>query len=166
MRRALSTLAVTAAVLAWSAAPAAAQTLEISFRTALTKPHSTCDADATFCAPVTVPGFGAGTLTFMGDAFNVISRSCAEYTGIATVEFEDSSLEPLVMAESGTVCFPGNSFNAPRGLRSYGNPFTQTGTFVVESGAGLAGRAYRDVRRQLRGRRGAGGLQHRVARAL
>jgi hypothetical protein len=138
MRRAVSILAATAALLAWSAAPAAAQTLDISFRTELTKPHSTCDA--TFCAPVTVPGFGAGTLTFTGDAFNVISRSCAEYTGIATVEFEDASLEPLVMAESGTVCFPGNSFNAPGGLRSYGNPFTQTGTFVVESGpASLVG---------------------------
>jgi hypothetical protein len=138
MRRALSILAVTAAVLAWSAAPAAAQTLDIGFRTALTKPHSTCEAF--FCAPVTVSGFGAGTLTFTNTSFELVSRSCAEYTGTTTVEFADLSLEPLVMAESGTVCFPGNSFNAPGGLRSYGNPFSQTGTFVVESGpASLVG---------------------------
>ena len=132
MRRALYALAVTAAVLAWNAAPAAAQTLDISFRTALTKPHSTCEA--IFCAPVTVPGFGAGSLTFTDTSFEVISRSCADYTGVATVEFADPALEPLVMAESGTVCFPGNSFNAPGAMRSYGNPFRQTGTFVVESG--------------------------------
>jgi hypothetical protein len=133
MRRPLSTLVVALALLAWSAAPAAAQTLDISFRTALTKPKSTCEA--IFCAPVTVPGYGAGTLTFTDESFEVISRSCAEYTGTARVEFADPAVEPIVMAESGTVCFPGNSFNAPGAARSYGNPFQQTGTFEVVSGA-------------------------------
>jgi hypothetical protein len=38
------------------------------------------------------------------------------------------------MSESSLVCFPGNSFNAPGGFHSFGNPFHQTGTFVVEEG--------------------------------
>jgi hypothetical protein len=132
MRRALSILVIAAAVLAWSVAPAAAQTLNISFRTALIKPQSTCVS--LFCAPVTVPGYGDGTLTFTDDSFEPISRSCAEYTSTVRIEFVDSTLEPIVMAESGLVCFPGNSFNAPGGARSYGNPFQQTGTFEVVSG--------------------------------
>ena len=132
MRRALFTLVAAVAVLAWSAAPAAAQTLDIRFSTALPKPKATCEAN--FCAPVTVPGYGAGTLTFAIDTFEVISRSCADYTGTATIDFADGTTEPIVMAESGLVCFPGNSFNAPGGLRSYGNPLEQTGTFEVTAG--------------------------------
>jgi hypothetical protein len=46
----------------------------------------------------------------------------------------DPAIEPIVMSESGLACFPGNSFNAPRSERSYGNPFRHTGTFVIESG--------------------------------
>jgi hypothetical protein len=146
MRRALLTLVAAVAVLAWSAAPAAAQTLDISFRTALIRPTATCEV--VFCAPVTVPGYGAGTLTFTDDSFEFVSRSCAEYTGTARVDFVDGTTEPLVMAESGLVCFPGNSANTPGSSRSYGNPFRQTGTFTVESGpaelVGLTGTS--DVR--------------------
>ena len=29
---------------------------------------------------------------------------------------------------------PGDSFNAPGGAHAYGNPFHQTGTFVIDSG--------------------------------
>jgi hypothetical protein len=132
MRRALFALVAAVAVLVWSAAPAAAQTLDIRFRTALPKPKATCEA--VFCAPVTVPGYGAGTLTFTDESFEIISRSCAEYTGTARIDFADGTTEPIVMAEAGLVCFPGNSANAPGAMRSYGNPFEQTGNFVVLSG--------------------------------
>jgi hypothetical protein len=132
MRRSLLVLLLTTVVLGLTAASAAAQTLEITFRTALTKPQSTCDA--IFCAPVSVPGYGEGTLTFTDESFEPISRSCAEYSGTARIEFADGDIDPIVMAESGLVCFPGNSLNAPGGLQSYGNPFHQTGTFVVEEG--------------------------------
>jgi hypothetical protein len=132
VRRTLSTLLVAAAVLAWSAAPAAAQTLNISFRSALIKPNSTCEG--LFCSPVTVPGYGDGTLTFTDDSFEPISRSCIEYTSTVRIEFVDPAVESIVMSESGVACFPGNSFNAPGGARSYGNPFHQTGTFEVTSG--------------------------------
>jgi hypothetical protein len=132
MRRSLLVLLLTTVVLGLTAASAAAQTIDITFRTALTKPQSTCEA--TFCAPVSVPGYGEGTLTFTDESFEPISRSCAEYTGTARIEFVDADIEPIVMAESGLVCFPGNSLNAPGGFHSYGNPFHQTGTFVVEEG--------------------------------
>jgi hypothetical protein len=81
-----------------------------------------------------VPGYGEGTLTFTDETFEVISRSCAEYTGTARIDFVDADIDPIVMSESGLVCFPGNSFNAPGGFHSFGNPFHQTGTFMVEDG--------------------------------
>jgi hypothetical protein len=141
MRRFLAVLVAATAVFGATAAPASAQTLDIRFRTALTKPHGTCEA--VFCAPVTVPGYGEGTLTFTDTSFEPISRSCAEYTGIAEIEFVDPTIETIVMSESGVVCFPGNSFNAPGGAHAYGNPFHQTGTFVIDSGpaelGGLSG---------------------------
>jgi len=148
MRRSLAVLVAATAVLGATAAPASAQTLDIRFQTALTKPHGTCDASFIFCAPVTVPSYGEGTLTFLNTTFEPISRSCAEYGSITEIEFVDPTVETIVMAESGVVCFPGNSFNAPGGLHSYGNPFQQTGTFVIEDGPaeliGLTGTA--DVR--------------------
>ena len=133
MRRCLLALLATTAVLGSTAASASAQTLDIPLRAALTKPHPIC-GEVTFCAPVSVPGYGEGTLTFMDESFEPISRSCAEYTGTAVIEFVDADIAPIVMAESGLVCFPGNSFNAPGGFHSFGNPFHQTGTFVVEDG--------------------------------
>jgi hypothetical protein len=146
MRRFLAVLVAATAVFGATAAPASAQTLDIRFRTALTKPHGTCEA--VFCAPVTVPGYGEGTLTFTDTTFEPISRSCAEYSGVSEIEFVDPTTETIVMSESGVVCFPGNSFNAPGGAQSYGNPFRQTGTFVIESGpaelVGLSGTS--DVR--------------------
>ena len=60
------------------------------------------------------------------------------------------------MSESSLVCFPGNSFNAPGWFHSFGNPFHQTGTFVVEEGpaelVGLTGTS--DVRLAGAGLRG------------
>ena len=57
MRRSLAVLVAATAVLCATAAPASAQTLEIRFQSALTKPHNPCDASFIFCAPVTVPGY-------------------------------------------------------------------------------------------------------------
>lgn len=143
MRRFLAVLVAATAVFGATAAPAAAQTLDIRFQTALTKPHGTCDLIFILCAPVTVPGYGEGTLTFENTTFEPISRSCAEYASITEIEFVDPTIETIVMSESGVVCFPGNSLNAPGGARSFGNPFHQTGTFVIESGpaelVGLSG---------------------------
>jgi hypothetical protein len=132
MPRCLLVLLATAVVLSSTAASASAQTLDITLHAALTKPHSTCEG--VFCASVSVPGYGEGTFTFTDESFEPVSRSCAEYTGTARIEFEDADLDPIVMAETGLVCFPGTSFNAPGGLRSFGNPFLQTGTFVIEEG--------------------------------
>jgi hypothetical protein len=133
MRRSLLILLATTVVLGSTAASAGAQTLDITLRAALTKPGPTC-GEAVFCAPVSVPGYGEGTFTFTDESFEQISRSCAEYTGTARIDFVDADIDPLVMSESGLVCFPGNSFNAPGGFHSFGNPFHQTGTFVVEGG--------------------------------
>jgi TRAP-type C4-dicarboxylate transport system substrate-binding protein len=58
VRRSLAVLIAATAVLGATAAPAAAQTLDIRFQAVTTKPHSTCEA--TFCAPVSVPGYGEG----------------------------------------------------------------------------------------------------------
>jgi hypothetical protein len=139
MRRSLAALLTASAVLGATAGPAAAQTLDIPFRTAITKPHGTCEA--IYCAPVTVPGYGEGTLTFNVTSFEPISPSCFEDIGITQIEFTDPTIETIVMSESGVVCFPGSSFL--RSERSYGNPFHQTGTFVIESGpaelVGLSG---------------------------
>jgi len=132
MRRSLLVLLAVTAVLSSTAASASAQTLDITFHAALTKPHTTCET--VFCAPVSVPGYGEGTLTFTDESFELISDSCAEYTATVRIDFVDADTDPLVMAESGVVCFPGNSFNAPGALQSFGNPFRQTGTFVVVDG--------------------------------
>jgi hypothetical protein len=136
MRRFLVALLAASAVFGAIAAPAAAQTLDIRFQTALTKPHATCEGEGiiVLCAPVTVPGYGEGTLTFTGTSFELISDSCAEYGGTTEIAFVDPTIETIVMSESGVVCFPGNSLNAATGGHSFGNPFHQTGTFVIESG--------------------------------
>jgi hypothetical protein len=136
MRRFLAVLVAATAVLCATAAPAAAQTLDIRFQTALTKPHGTCKGEAilVLCGPVTVPGYGEGTLTLTVTSFEPISDSCGEYGATVEIEFVDSSIETIVMSESGVVCFPGNSINARHGGHSFGNPFQQTGTFVIVSG--------------------------------
>jgi hypothetical protein len=146
MPRFLAALLAATAVFGVTAVPAAAQSLDIPFRTAITNPHGTCDA--IYCAPVTVPGYGEGTLTFNVTNFEPISRSCFEDIGITQIEFLDPAIETIVMSETGMACFPGNSFNAPGGEHSYGNPFHQTGTFVIESGTldvRFAGAALRGV---------------------
>ena len=134
MRRSLLVLLATTVVLGSTAASAAAQTLDIPFRAALTKPAGPICGEAIFCAPVSVPGYGEGTLAFTDETFEQISRSCAEVTGTTRIDFVDADIDPIVMSESGLVCFPGNSFNAPGAFHSYGNPFHQTSTVLVEDG--------------------------------
>jgi hypothetical protein len=88
----------------------------------------------------------AGTLTCLGNGnagrFGQLTSS-AVYDGSAivtrTLTFRDGSTIVL-LEEYGDVMFPGNSREAPGGLKSFGNPFSQDGTWEVIGATGaLAG---------------------------
>ena len=134
MRRCLLALLAATVALGSTAASASAQTLDITFRAALTKPAARSAAKPSSVPPSRCPATATARSAFTDETFEQISRSCAEYTGTTRIDFVDADIDPLVMSESGFVCFPGNSFNAPGAFHSYGNPFHQTGTFVVEDG--------------------------------
>jgi hypothetical protein len=88
-----------------------------------------------FCGEGTVAGFGRATTLSELQSFSGLDESgCGEAVFRRTITFEDGST--LVLLESGTVCFPGESASAPGSLKSFGNPFTFEGNFEVIRGTG------------------------------
>jgi hypothetical protein len=64
------------------------------------------------------------------------ATSCADIVFRRTITLvEDGST--LVLTETGTICFPGQSTLAPGSLKSFGNPFTIEATFTIDRGTGV-----------------------------
>ena len=85
----------------------------------------------------------ANTLTCPGNGnagrFGQLTSS-AVYTGgstfvTRTLTFRDGSTLTL-LEEYGETMFPGNSPNAPGAMKSFGNPFSEAGTWVIIGGTG------------------------------
>jgi hypothetical protein len=90
-----------------------------------------------FCGSGTVSGFGPASYELQPSGLTPIPDSnCALVTAEATVTVADQS-GSLTADATATVCFPGNSQGAPGSLKSFGNPFTATGSFVITGGTGV-----------------------------
>jgi hypothetical protein len=88
-----------------------------------------------FCGEGTVAGFGhATTFSELVDFSGTDETGCGEAVFHRTITLDDGST--LVLRETGTVCFPGESSTAPGSLKSFGNPSTFEGTFEVIRGTG------------------------------
>jgi hypothetical protein len=95
-------------------------------------------------APSNEPCVAAGdTLTCPGQGnagrFGQLTSSAVYTDGSAfvtrTLTFRDGSTLTL-LEEYGETMFPGNSQNAPGAMKSFGNPFSETGTWVIIGGTG------------------------------
>jgi hypothetical protein len=123
------------------AAPTAARTtvsFEAKFQEGFGRATArSCPASETFsfCGEGTVAGFGhATTFSELVSFSGTDETGCGEAVFQRTITLDDGST--LVLLETGTVCFPGESSTAPGSLKSFGNPFTFEGTFEVIRGTG------------------------------
>ena len=139
MRRAILTLALSAATFAVSSASEAlAQTtlsfeaeFKESFGRAASKP-----CEHFLCGRGTTAGFGAATSTLDIVSFEPIEETnCADITLARVITLADGST--LTLDEDGVVCFPGKSFLAPGSQQSFGNPGTFEGTYTITDGTGV-----------------------------
>jgi hypothetical protein len=138
MRR-IALLAVITSALVFSAQTAAAQTipLEAHFKGTQTAKHPNCPSVLFFCGSGTVEGFGAADYLLVPTAAPVpLPNGCVSVDAQTTVTLEDGS-GSLTLSVEGSACFPGKSHEAPGSLKSFGNPFTATGTFEVTDGTGV-----------------------------
>jgi hypothetical protein len=139
MRRIALLASVVAIVLGLAAQTAAAQTIafEAQFKGTQTAKRPNCPSILFFCGSGTVSGFGAAEYVLVPTAAPVpLPNGCSSVDAQATVTLRDGS-GSLTLAIDGTVCFPGNSQEAPGALKSFGNPFTATGTFTISGGTGV-----------------------------
>lgn len=98
----------------------------------VTRPDG-CPDGASGCGKATIDGFGSAEYLFFITGFTPISDSCGQYTAVVTFTLSDDSV--LTLAESGTVCGPGNSFFSTIGS-SWGNPIDGSGSWTVQDGTG------------------------------
>jgi hypothetical protein len=105
-------------------------TLKESFGIAASKP-----CDHFVCGTGTVVGFGDATTFFDLTSFTppIEGTNCGLFTGDQTITLiSDGST--LQLEISGTVCFPGNTFEAAMGN---GDPLHGEATFTVKLGTGI-----------------------------
>lgn len=93
-----------------------------------------CPDGAYLCGDADIDAFGPAAFRWYLVSFEPISQSCGDYTAIVTLTFGDGST--LTLGEAGTDCGPGNSFSSYP-PRSYGQPQTAGGTWVVQDGTGV-----------------------------
>jgi hypothetical protein len=90
-----------------------------------------------FCGTGTVSGFGPASYELQGTGITPIPNSqCLAVTAVVTITLADQS-GSFAADATATVCFPGNSHTAPGHLKSLGNPFKATGSFVITGGTGV-----------------------------
>jgi hypothetical protein len=131
---------VTAFSLLALAPTAVAQTsVSVHERTTFIRPAGPpCPEGEPFCGTVTLSPFGDARLDYEVTSFTPVSSSCADVTGVLHFTVLASG-DALDLATTSTVCFPGNSANTPDAAHahSFGNPFTENGSWTVTSGTGL-----------------------------
>ena len=99
--------------------------------------HS-CPPDVFLCGTGTVAGFGNATETVVLTEFDpelASATGCSPLTLTRTITLDDGST--LVTEETGTVCFPGNSFGTRGSFVSFGNPASFEGTYTILGGTGV-----------------------------
>ena len=93
-----------------------------------------CDPDAFYCGTGSVSGFGAATDNIFFLDYVPTSRSCGDAIMDRVIALESGS---LTLHESWVICSPGNSPNVPGTFKSWGNPFSYTGTFEISDSSGI-----------------------------
>ena len=133
----LGTLAVTGLLFAPQAASAQTQPFEAHFKGTQTKKANACGNPLAFCGSGSVEGFGAADYLLVPTSLPVPQpNGCDRLTVRATITLRDGT-GTVTLDVTGQVCYPGNSGNTPGSLKSFGNPFTATGTFVISGGTGV-----------------------------
>ena len=114
------------------------QSLEAHFKNAQQNKAPPCPGGILdFCGTGTVSGFGPASYELRPSGLTPIPNSnCDSVTAEVTVTLADQS-GSFTGDATATVCFPGNSQNAPGSERSFGNPFTATASFVITGGTGV-----------------------------
>ena len=107
------------------------------FGRATAHPCPGADVELLMCGTGTVAGFGEATSLTELVSFEDLDpdTNCADVVWRRTITLEDGST--LTLIETGVVCFPGESTNAPGSLQSFGNPFRFEGTFMIVGGTGI-----------------------------
>jgi len=97
-----------------------------------------CSVDTFVCGSGTIAGFGKATegwaITYF-EPETAFETGCSPLTLIRTITLTDGST--LVTEETGTICFPGVTFENPGSFLSFGNPGFFTGTYVIVEGTGV-----------------------------
>ena len=92
---------------------------------------------AFLCGEGVVSGYGPATSTLQITSFSNFdpATACGDTTLLRTITFANGT---LTLSESGTVCFPGQSFFTPGASsgHSYGNPARISTTWTVTGGTG------------------------------
>jgi hypothetical protein len=88
------------------------------------------------CGVGTVAGYGSATSTFdVTDFAPIDSTNCADLEAVRVITLVSDG-STLTLDETGTVCFPGQSFFAPGTEVSFGNPAKIETTWTVDGGTG------------------------------
>jgi len=145
MRRMLVVVAGVVLALAVAApAPAATSAFGASFQEFFGRANAHPCVPATptvfTCGVGTITGYGAATSTFEVLSFDDFDpeTACGTSTARRVITLSDGT-GSLVLAEAGSVCFPGKSFFTPGAAsgHSYGNPVVLELTWTVSGGTGV-----------------------------
>ena len=121
-------------------AGAATKPFGADFRESFGKAPAHPCTDAFTCGVGTVSGYGAATsrLEILGFGGYDPATGCGPTTTRRTISLTNGS-GTLVLAGTGTVCFPGRSFETPGASsgHSYGNPALLELTWTVAGGTGV-----------------------------
>lgn len=123
---------VLAASLTFTVAASAQTGFQASISGVNPKPRP-CPNGEFFCGTA-ITNYGPASWELTPVSVTPLDTTCASYEAAVTFELGDGST--LVLDERGTACEPGNAFSAPGGLKSYGNPFTVSGSWTVQSASG------------------------------
>ena len=137
-RRSRNTLAPAVIALTLVLAPVAAAqstSVEGSFKGGTIRPQAATCAGV-LCGTGSLEPFGSASFVYSPMTFEQVSRSCFDVTAVLHITLTEGG-DTLDLATDSTACFPGNSPNTTGSARSWGNPVTDSGTWIVASGTGI-----------------------------
>ena len=136
----LGTVGLLMLLVAVPAGAATTKAFSADFREFFGKAPAHPCANAFTCGVGSVAGYGAATSLFdiVGFGGYDPDTGCGPTTTQRTISLADGS-GTLVLAGTGTVCFPGRSFETPGASsgHSYGNPALLELTWTVTGGTGV-----------------------------
>jgi hypothetical protein len=127
-------------VVASPAMAATTQAFEASFNEGFGRAtaHPCPPADFHWCGTGTITGFGEATSVIEVVSFENLdpATSCGDVVLRRTITLDEDG-STLVLMETGTVCFPGESTFAIGQTKSFGNPLNIEATFTIVTGTGV-----------------------------